>query len=130
MHLAATHFTKIEGTQVSVHVKSAEEGRAALKELRHKKREISHVRKMLQRQQKEARERHSAASDSHKRAKKMGGLVGVLVRAAHKLRLRKPARALADIDKDLENLGTLSHNIDSCILQIEGKLLADADKKA
>ena len=40
MQLAPMRFVKIDGTAVSVTVTSAEEAKAALKELRHKKREL------------------------------------------------------------------------------------------
>ena len=55
MQLAAMRFTKIEGTAVSVTVTSAEEAKAALKELRHKKRELKFLRGALVRKRKGAR---------------------------------------------------------------------------
>jgi hypothetical protein len=48
-------FAKIEGTAVRVDVTSAEEAKAAVKELRHKRREMKFLRSALARQQKAAR---------------------------------------------------------------------------
>ena len=51
MQLAPLRFTKIEGTTVAVNVASAEEAKAAVKELRHKKRELKFLRGALAKQQ-------------------------------------------------------------------------------
>jgi hypothetical protein len=44
MQLASMRYVKIDGTAIGVTVASAAEARAALKELRHKKREIKFLR--------------------------------------------------------------------------------------
>ena len=56
MQLASMRYVKIDGTAVGVTVASAAEARAALKELRHKKREIKFLRSALLRRQKAARD--------------------------------------------------------------------------
>ena len=53
-------FTKIEGTTVAVHVTSAEEAKAALKELRHKKKELKFLRGALAKQHKASPKRGKA----------------------------------------------------------------------
>ena len=50
MQLAPMRFTQIDGTAVSVTVTSAQEAKAALKELRHKKRELKFLRGALAKQ--------------------------------------------------------------------------------
>src|SRR5262247_3124817 len=55
MQLAPMRYVKIDGTAVAVTVASASEAKAALKELRHKKREIKFLRGALLRRQKAAR---------------------------------------------------------------------------
>ncbi len=55
MQLAPLRFTKIEGTTVAVNVASAAEAKAALKELRHKKRELKFLRGALAKQHKAAK---------------------------------------------------------------------------
>ena len=47
MQLAPMRYTKIDGTAVAVSVKSAAEAKAAVKELRHKKRELKFLRAAL-----------------------------------------------------------------------------------
>ena len=51
MQLAPMRYTKIDGTAVAVSVTSAAEAKAALKELRHKKRELKFLRGALARRQ-------------------------------------------------------------------------------
>ena len=55
MQLAPMRYTTIEGTKVAVTVTSAGEAKAALKELRHKKRELKFLRAALARRQRTAR---------------------------------------------------------------------------
>ena len=47
MQLAPMRYTKIDGTAVAVSVRSAAEAKAAVKELRHKKRELKFLRAAL-----------------------------------------------------------------------------------
>ena len=62
MQLAPMRYTKIEGTAVAVSVTSAAQAKAALKELRHKKRELKFLRTALVRRQRAARTKQSSAS--------------------------------------------------------------------
>lgn len=59
MQLAPMRYTRIEGTAVAVSVTSAAEAKAALKELRHKRRELKFLRSALLRRQKVARARQA-----------------------------------------------------------------------
>jgi hypothetical protein len=130
VQLASLRFTTIEGTTVAVHVTSAEEAKAAVKELRHKKRELKFLRGALAKQHK--------ASKSKRTAKKgkpdKGGFdtflddmrwgIGALLDAKPETppAARKPT--LAEMERELRDLDTILHNIDGCILQLQGKLLS------
>jgi hypothetical protein len=98
MQLAPMRYTRIDGTSVAVSVTSATEAKAAVKELRHKKRELKFVRAALVRQQRALRPAPTAARD--------GG-----------------RRSLADIEREIRQLDETLHNIEGCILQLQGKLL-------
>jgi hypothetical protein len=127
MLLAPMRFTKIEGTSVSVDVASAEEAKAALKELRHKRRELKFLRGALVRQQK-------AAGAKEKRGKRkksflsrlIGGtrwLFNAIIELATVSRAERRARSPAEIQRELKRTDEILHNLQGCILQIEGKLL-------
>ncbi len=126
MQLAPLRFTKIEGTAVSVHVTSAEEAKAAVKELRQRKRELKFLRGALAKQKKAAQAKRSRKAKAPKSGFDMfvddirWGLGAMLDQGkpqAHK----KPT--LAEIDKEMRELDQVVHNIDGCILQLQGKLL-------
>jgi hypothetical protein len=125
MQLAPMRYGKIEGTNVTVHVTSPDEARIALKELRLKKKELAHVKKALLREQREAKAKKSAA-DRSRRGKKKGGLWGTITRVTGEVRHDDATEDIAHWSRQLENLETLAHNIDGCILQIETKLLKTA----
>jgi hypothetical protein len=124
VHLAPMRFSKIDGTTVSVEVTSAEEAKAALKELRHKKRELKFLRGALAK-------RHKAAKPKHTRKAKpaKSGLAtfiddvrwGLSAMVETKPEPAKPT--LAEIERELKSLDETLHNIDGCILQLQGKLL-------
>jgi hypothetical protein len=49
MRLSNSRFVRLNGTQVELMARTDEEARAALDELRHKKREIAHWKRRLRR---------------------------------------------------------------------------------
>jgi hypothetical protein len=127
MQLATLRYAKIEGTAVSVRVTSAEEAKAAVKELRQRKRELKFLRSALAKQKKAAR-----AKQKKGKTEKGGfatfvddmrwGLSAMLEQN------KKPApaakkRTLANVEAEMHHLDETLHNIDGCILQLEGKLL-------
>ena len=128
MQLAPMRYVKIEGTAVAVTVTSAIEAKAALKELRHKKREIRFLRSALLRRQKAAR------SDGSRRRRPASSLLLRLFRGLRRLlaagidvatlsRSERKQRSPAEIERELQWTDEVLHNIEGCILQIEGKLL-------
>jgi hypothetical protein len=122
-------FTRIDGTAVSVMVTSAQEAKAALKELRHKKRELKFLRSALAKQQRAMQPRRA------KKAKQppsglatfledmRWGLSALVEQgtAAHAT-ARRPTGA-AEVVAKLRELDETLHNIEGCILQLQGKLL-------
>ena len=138
MQLAPLRFTKIEGTAVSVNVTSAEEAKAAVKEPRQRKRELKFLRGALAKQKKAARARRPRKGQAAKTGFKTGfetfvddmrwGLSAML-ESGKRAELAAPANSrrkptLAGIEAEMGVLDQIVHNIDGCILQLEGKLLA------
>ncbi len=127
MRLASMRFTSIDGTAVAVTVTSAEEAKAALKELRHKKRELKFLRGALVRQQKTLRTKQSKGKRANSPFRKlMAGLRWMfswLIDLLTLSRAERRARSPSEIEKELRRTDEILHNIEGCILQIEGKLL-------
>jgi hypothetical protein len=133
MQLAPMCYTKIDGTAVAVSVTSATEAKAAVKELRHKKRELKFLRAALVRRQRALRpkqgSRRSRAAPpstlSNAVIDGLGGLIGGLFE--HAPVRHGGGRGLAEIEREIEreirHLDETLHNIEGCILQLQGKLL-------
>jgi hypothetical protein len=123
MQLTPMRFTTIEGTEVTVKVNSPREAKSAIRELRHRKKEVGLHRRALLRLQKLAlkeRARLERAADQRSRRR---GLIATLVRATSLFRSDQPLHDLDGIEQELHLVDETLHNIDICIVQIEGKLL-------
>ena len=79
------------------------------------------------------RQRASRAKESGTKRKRsllwrtfagLGALMGWLFETATVTRAERRARNPAEIEKDLQNLDETLHNIEGCIVQLQGKLLA------
>ena len=127
MQLAPMRYVKIEGTAVGVTVASAVEAKAALKELRHKKREIRFLRSALLRRQKAARNdgsrRRRPASLLLRLFRGLRKLLAAFIDIATLSQSERKQRSPAEIERELQWTDEVLHNIEGCILQIEGKLL-------
>lgn len=129
MQLAPMRYTKIEGTAVAVSVTSTAEAKAALKELRHKKRELKFLRTALARRQRAARTRQSGTSSKPRRSllrrffAGIGWLVMSLFEVATVARAERRARDPAEIERELQRIDETLHNIEGCTLQLQGKML-------
>jgi hypothetical protein len=127
MQLAPMRYAKIEGTAVGVTVTSAVEAKAALKELRHKKREIKFLRSALLRRQKAARSEGSRRKRPTaflvRLFRGMRTLLAALIDVATVSASERKQRSPAEIERELQWTDEVLHNIEGCILQIEGKLL-------
>ena len=130
MQLAPMRYVKIDGTAVGVTVASATEAKAALKELRHKKREIKFLRGALLRRQKAARpepsKRKRPASLLRRIWRGVRALAAALIDVTTVSRSERKKRSPAEIERELEWTQEVLHNIEGCILQLEGKLLTAA----
>lgn len=127
MRLAKTTFVSIAGAEVKVAVENAQQARLALKELRHKKREYGLIRRVLAHRAEAAARRE--ATTKRRKAKPRGllarlkGWIATLIapyRWAQRLGAR---RDRASIERELEQAKTVLHNLDACIVQLEGRLL-------
>ena len=130
MQLAPMRYTKIDGTAVAVSVTSATEAKAAVKELRHKKREVQFKRKELVRRQRALRPKQGSRRGRAKQTSTLsnavdglGGLIGGLFDHATMSSGGHGGRDLAGIEREIRHLDELLHNIEGCILQLQGKLL-------
>jgi hypothetical protein len=129
MQLAPMRYTKIDGTAVAVSVRSATEAKAAVKELRHRKRELKLLRAALVRRQRalrptrgSRRSRAEPSTLSNAVIDGLGGLIGGLFEHTP-ARQRAGGRDLAEIEREIGRLDETLHNIEGCILQLQGKLL-------
>ncbi|MET0568691.1 MAG: hypothetical protein ABWZ74_06395 [Hyphomicrobiaceae bacterium] len=127
MQLAPTRFTKIEGTEVMVSVNSSAEAKTALKELSHKKRELAHLKRVLLRQQKALRRRQERSKRPPSMLWKIFDpkkkLVRVVTAVVGALRPERQQRDGEEIARELRRIDEIAQGIDSCRLQIEGKLI-------
>ena len=125
MQLIEMRYAKIAGTEVMVEVKSAAEAKAAIKELKHKKKELALLKKRLVKEERSARSAHARAEKQREREAKAKGMVASLKRVGRIFSGPEPvaARPPAEIGAELRHMDDISHNIDSCIVQLEGKLL-------
>jgi hypothetical protein len=128
MQLAPMRYTKIEGTAVAVSVTSATEAKAALKELRHRKRELKFLRGALVRRERAARNKLATGSKPRRSLLRgffagLGWIIAWLFELATVARAERRARDPAEIGRELQRIDETLHNIEGCILQLQGKML-------
>jgi hypothetical protein len=129
MQLAPMRYTKIEGTAVAVSVTSAVEAKAALKELKHKQRELKFLRGALRRRLKNVRppaqtgKRKPAVSWPRRFGRGVWWAFTALFEVATVPRAERRARNPAEMEQELHRIDETLHNIEGCILQLQGKLL-------
>jgi len=123
MQLTPMRFTSIEGTEVTVKVNSPKEAKTAIKELRHRKKEVGLHRRALLRLQKAALKERTRIERAAAQRTRRQGLLGSLARVRSLFRSSKPLHDLDAIEAELHLVDETLHNLDVCILQIEGKLL-------
>jgi hypothetical protein len=123
MQLREMRFAKIDGTEVLVEVKSATEAKAAIKELRHKKKELALLKRRIAKQEGRARRTIDRAELAAARESRRRGLFATLRRVSRAFRKSEPLPDLGAIERDMEKTDEIIHNIESCIVQLEGRLL-------
>ena len=125
MQLRAMRYAKIDGTEVSVQVQSAAEAKAAIKELRHKKKEIGLIRKKMVREQVSAKRVFSREEAARDRESRKRGVFATLRRVSRVFASKKAkVPDVEAMELGLEQTDEILHNIESCIIQLEGRLLA------
>jgi hypothetical protein len=122
MKLSAARFVSIDGTEVTANPRSKDEAKIALKELRQKKKEFQLRRRALLAQAKTAKE-NADRIEGRPARKTERGLVSTVGRMIRKAKARKPKQELAAIEDDIRTTDEILFNLDSCAVQIEGKLL-------
>jgi hypothetical protein len=123
MQLREMRFARIDGTEVLVEVKSEQEAKSAIKELRHKKKELALLKRRIVKQEVRARRTIERAEEAADREARKRGLFATLRRVS---RVFRKGDALPDLDSiqgEIEKTDEILHNIDSCIIQLEGRLL-------
>lgn len=122
MQLAPLRFATIDGTKVSVHVTSAAEAREALKELKHKKKELQFTKRGLLREktrlEKAGRKPKPSKFVVGRLWQKLKSARGAVARVAN-----PPTRTVPGVEREIHAVDETIFNIDSCILQLQGKLL-------
>jgi hypothetical protein len=123
MQLREMRFARIDGTEVMVEVRSEKEARAAIKELKHKKKELALLKRRITKDEVRARRTIERAETAAAREARRRGLVATLRRVTRAFSRPAPLPDLAAIRGDIERTDEILHNIDSCIVQLEGRLL-------
>lgn len=129
MHLAPTRFIKIDGTAVTATVNSAADAKVAIKEIRQKKREYMHIRRGLIRDRKAA-EKIANASKRNARRKapegllsRVGSALSTVASVAGAYGTASAKMDLPRIEQECSETEEILHNLDTVLIQIEGKLL-------
>jgi hypothetical protein len=122
MKLSQARFVSILGTEVLANPSSAADAKLALRELRQKKKEFALRRRALIAQQKSAKAAAEKAEGGGAR-KRSSSVFAALGRLVGRARAAKPKRALAEIESDIGQVDEILFNLDSCAVQIEGRLL-------
>jgi hypothetical protein len=123
MELREMRFATIVGTEVKVKVNSAAEAKAAIKELRHKKKEVGLLKRRVAAELKRARTLEAKAEKAAARSRRQKGFFAALGRLSSAFSDDDHSEDVQRLEKDLGHTEEILHNIDSCIIQLEGKLL-------
>jgi hypothetical protein len=124
MQLTPMRFTTIEGTEVTVKVNSPQEAKKAIKELRHRKKEVGLHKRALLRQQKAALKQRARIERADAERARRRGFFASLAKAASLFGRKRPLADIDAIERELHLADETMHNLDVCIVQIEGKLLS------
>ncbi len=123
MQLRDMLYSKIDGTEVAVRVNTAEEAKAAIKELRHKKKEVGLLRRRLATELRRARAHEDKREREDAKSRRKPGFFSALTRLSRSFTGRGRSTDIPRLERDIHHLEEILHNIDSCIIQLEGKLL-------
>lgn len=122
MRLSPSRYISILGTEVHAAVSTAAEGKAALKEIKQKKNEYALKKRALAYQQKRAKDAAERAEGKPAQRRK-SGILASFKRMFGKVQARAPKRTVAELESQIHEIDEILFNLDSCKVQIEGKLL-------
>lgn len=123
MQLREMRFARIDGTEVQVEVNSEQEARGAIKELKHKKKELALLKRRLAKQEQVARRAVERAEAAEAREARRRGLFATLRRVSRVFRKRDTLPDPDGYRHEIDKADEILHNIESCIIQLEGRLL-------
>ncbi|MEZ5899494.1 MAG: hypothetical protein R3D51_08370 [Hyphomicrobiaceae bacterium] len=123
MKLSPARYISILGTEVHAAVTTAAEGKSALKEIRQKKNEFGLKRRALMYQQKKAKVAAEKA-EGGRTTRSKSGVFAAVRRLFGKVQARAPKRSIAELESQIHDIDEILFNLDSCKVQIEGKLLS------
>lgn len=132
MRISDTRFIRIDGTRVVLLAANNAEAKLALKELRHKKKELWHHKRRLRRRLKAvaARDKREARTGTSPdmspltfMARSLGAVSGV-VTGWNPFPGRPLPSTRGAIKQDINTLDELILNVDAAVLHVEGKLMS------
>ncbi|MEO0791155.1 MAG: hypothetical protein AAFY27_01280 [Pseudomonadota bacterium] len=132
MSLTPTRFTTVHVDHVTVRVNSSDEARHALKELKHLKKELraelrslkSALRKAKARETRRTRTKPQPLFESFSDYVRISvASLGTLFQAEAR---KNSVRSAAELARDVRGTEGRIASVDACVLEIEGKLIADA----
>lgn len=127
MELSQARFITIDGTSVTAKVDTADQAKIAIKEIRQKKKEFAHIKRGLLRDRK-ALER-IANTKSRKKAKdegllsRIGSTISTVAGIAGAYGTASARMDLPRIEEECARTDEILHNLDTVLIQMEGKLL-------
>jgi hypothetical protein len=127
MALSPTIYVQIRGTSVRANVRTREEAKLALKELKLKKKEFGLMKRTITERQKSIRVDYTDEVRTRGSMLRGGGGIGKVFRlfqtVARDGRRAQLARALAPLESEKENIETMVRAIDGVIIQLEAYIL-------
>ncbi len=130
MELATTNFISIDGTTVSVNIKTIAEAKIALKELRLKKKEYGLLKRALAEEQREIRADYTHDVRTRGSMLRGGGGFGRFIRLFQTIsrdnKKSSLAAAIAPFEHRKQLYEGVIRSLDSAIIQVEAHLLKNA----
>lgn len=130
MQLSNTRHIRIEGSQVHLLADDATQARLAMKELRHKKKELLHYQRRLRRRRKaiEAKNAYEGRTGTSPEMgpgdyvlRSLGAVIALVLGWNPFLPVRLP-RTLDAVNEDLNTLEDVLLNVNEAMLHVQGKL--------
>jgi hypothetical protein len=125
--LSPTRYIQIEGTNVAAAVETIYDAKAALKELRQKKKELNWHKRWLLRRRKTAEARRARAARSKPRKRnwraKLRAIVDATTAIPRFFTRTNASMDIAKMERECKRIDEMLLSIDSVIIQVEAKLI-------